>query len=92
MSMMLNQRIPVYITTCNIYNSKKSIKNIKQELTKKKLYNEIKYALKLSKENGNEKRIFKQWEYIDKLTLQYYDENINSIDDIVWLYDITKDL
>jgi hypothetical protein len=72
--------------------SKNNYNISKKKVTKKKIFNAIKHAKLASQKSTRMSDNIILWNHVDDLTLQYYDENIHSEQDIEWLYNMTKDL
>lgn len=72
--------------------SKNTNHNSSKKVTKKHIFNAIQRAKIASKESSNDIKNIILWNYVDDLTLQYYNENEDSKEDIKWIYDMTNDL
>ena len=82
-------KVPCFIFAKTYKNTNhNSIKKV----TKKELYNAIQRAKMGSKKSNRPSDTIILWNRVDDLTLQYYDENEHSENDIKWLYDMTNDL
>ena len=81
---------PCFIFAKSSFNS--NHKEYPKKVTKKQVYNAIQNAKYASQRSPNIIDNIVLWNRVDDLTIQYYDENINSKEDIKWLYEMTKDL
>jgi hypothetical protein len=96
--MALYKTTPTIIpTTCNLHRTKITIKtqfkiydNL-QRITKTHVYCAIRNAISISKKSSNIDDIIAAWDIVDDLTLKYYDDNNNSIEDIADIYTLTKE-
>ena len=71
---------------------KSNHKEYPKRVTKKQVYNAIQHAKYASQRSPNIIDNIVLWNRVDDLTIQYYDQNVNSAQDIKWLYEMTKDL
>lgn len=72
--------------------SKNTNHNSSKKVTKKEVFNAIQRAKLGSTKSNRPSDTTILWNRVDTLTLQYYDENEHSENDIKWLYDMTNDL